>query len=66
MGAVITNGGHICVDLNNIEMTGDQQRELLRAVEQVVIEHLGRMAASAKVVTITMAPNNGAGIVRGA
>ncbi len=40
-------------------MTGDQQRELLRAVEQVVIEHLARIAAGSKVVTITMAPNNG-------
>ena len=64
MGAVITTGGHICVDLQNIEMTGDQQRELLRAVEEVVVRHLARIAAGAKIVTITMGPNNGAGVVK--
>jgi hypothetical protein len=64
MGAVVFSGGHISVDLNDIEMTGDQQRELLRAVETTVVEYLARIAANTKVVTITLAPNNGASPVR--
>jgi hypothetical protein len=63
VGAVVISGGHICVDLKNVEMTGDQQRELLRAVEQTVVEQLARIAAGAKVVTITMGQNNGAGMI---
>lgn len=60
MGDIVFTGGHLCIDLNNIQMSGDQQRELLRAVEQVVITHLAKVAKEAKVVTITMAANNGA------
>jgi hypothetical protein len=51
--------GHLCIDLTNIEMTAVQQQELLQAVQATVVKHLARQFAAAKVVTISMAPNNG-------
>ena len=60
MGAIRLTGGHLCVDLNNIEMTGNEQRELLHAVETTVVAHLAQLATHYKVVTISMAQNNGA------
>ncbi len=60
MGAITSSGGHLCIDLNHVELTGDQQRELLQGVERVVVEHLARFNAGAKIVTITHSPNNGA------
>ncbi|GEP54661.1 hypothetical protein [Reyranella soli] len=60
MGArAALTGGHLCIDLTNIEMTGAQQQELLQAVQATVVKHLARQFASAKVITISMAPNNG-------
>lgn len=60
MGArAALTGGHLCIDLTNIEMTGAQQQELLQAVQATVVKHLARQFASAKVVTISMAANNG-------
>jgi len=59
MGKIVSRAGHICIDLSNVEMSGDQQRELLRAVEATVVAHLARVFVQHKVVSITMSPNNG-------
>jgi hypothetical protein len=50
-------GGHLCIDLTNIEMSTDDQQALLAAVQQTVIDHLARHSEPAKVVTISLAPN---------
>ncbi len=52
-------GGHLCIDLTNIEMSGEDQQDLLRAVKETVVMHLARQSAVANVVTISMSPNNG-------
>ena len=52
-------GGHLCIDLSNIEMSGTDQQDLLRAVQATVVAHLARQSAVSKVVTISMSPNNG-------
>ena len=52
-------GGHLCVDLTNIEMSGEDQQDLLRAVQTTVVSHLARQSIASKVVTISMSPNNG-------
>jgi hypothetical protein len=52
-------GGHLCIDLTNIEMSGEEQQDLLRAVQATVVAHLARQSAVSKVVTISMSPNNG-------
>ena len=52
-------GGHLCIDLTNIEMSGEDQQDLLRAVQNTVVAHLARQSAMSKVVTISMSPNNG-------
>ena len=38
-------GGHLCIDLTNIEMSGDDQQDLLRAVQATVVAHLARQSA---------------------
>ena len=50
-------GGHLCIDLTNVEMSTDDQQALLAAVQQTVIDHLARHSEPAKVVTISLAPN---------
>jgi hypothetical protein len=50
-------GGHLCIDLTNIEMTTDDQQALLAAVQETVVAHLARHSEPAKVVTISLAPN---------
>jgi len=50
-------GGHLCIDLTNIEMSADDQQALLAAVQQTVVDHLARHSELAKVVTISLAPN---------
>lgn len=52
-------GGHLCIDLTNIEMTSEQQQGLLRAVQATVVGYLAKQSAISRVVTISMAPNNG-------
>ena len=52
-------GGHLCIDLTNIEMSPSDQQELLAAVQATVVAHLARHSEAAKVVTISMAPSNG-------
>ena len=52
-------GCHLCIDLTNIEMSGDDQQELLRAVQATVVAQLARQSAMSRVVTISMSPNNG-------
>ena len=54
-------GGHLCIDLTNIEMSDEDQQDLLRAVQTTVVAHLARQSAMSKVVTISMSPNNGRG-----
>jgi hypothetical protein len=52
-------GGHLCIDLTNIEMSPSDQQELLAAVQTTVVTYLSQRSEAAKVVTISMAPNNG-------
>lgn len=59
MGARASRVGHLCVDLGHIEMTGDEQQELLRTVQAAVIGHLAKVASHYKVITISLSPNNG-------
>ena len=35
-------GGHLCIDLTNIEMSADYQQALLAAVQATVVDHLAR------------------------
>jgi hypothetical protein len=51
-------GGQLCIDLANLEMSAEQQQELLVAVQTTVVKHLASRSAT-KVVAITMSPNNG-------
>lgn len=60
MGTIASSVGHLCIDLSHIEMTGEQQRALLRAVEATVVRHLAEVASHYKIVTISLSPNNGA------
>ena len=60
MGArAALTGGHLSIDLTNIEMTAAQQQELLQEVQATVIRHLARQFSSTTVVAISMSPNNG-------
>jgi hypothetical protein len=60
MGArAALTGGHLCIDLTNIEMTGAQQEELLAAVQATVMEHLARLSEAANVITISMSASSG-------
>ena len=52
-------GGHLCIDLTNIEMSADDQRNLLAAIQATVAAYLASRSEVAKVVTISMSPNNG-------
>ena len=38
-------GGHLCIDLSNIEMSDEDQQDLLRAVQTTVVAHLARQSA---------------------
>ena len=51
-------GGHLCIDLTNIEMSADDQQDLLAAIQAAVVAHLARRSEVAKVVTISMSSNN--------
>ena len=51
-------GGQLCIDLANLEMSAEQQQELLLAVQTTVVKHLASRSAI-KVVAISMSPNNG-------
>jgi hypothetical protein len=53
-----TTGGHLCIDLTNIEMLPEDQQDLLAAVQATIVEYLARRSEVAKVVTISMAPND--------
>ena len=59
MGAIVSAVGHLCIDLSHVEMSGDQQQDLLHAVQATVVGHLAKVASQYKVVTITLGPNNG-------
>ena len=59
MGAIVSRVGHLCIDLSNVEMSGDDQQALLAAVQATVVTHLAKVAPQHKVVTITLGPNTG-------
>lgn len=59
MGAIVSTVGHLCIDLSHVEMSGDQQQDLLHAVQATVVAHLAKVSSHYKVVTITLGPNNG-------
>jgi hypothetical protein len=50
-------GGHLYIDLTHLEMSAEQQQDLLLAVQTTVVKHLA--SQSTKVVAISMSPNNG-------
>lgn len=52
-------GGQLCIDLANLEMSAEQQQDLLLAVQATVVRHLASRPAATRVVAITMSPNNG-------
>jgi hypothetical protein len=52
-------GGQLCIDLANLELSAEQQQDLLLAVQATVIKHLASRPAATKVVAITLSPNNG-------
>jgi len=52
-------GGHLCIDLTNIEMSADDQQDLLAAVQATVMEHLARLSEAANVITISMSASSG-------
>jgi hypothetical protein len=52
-------GGHLCIDLTNIEMSADDQQDLLAAVQATVMEHLARRSEAANVVTISLSASSG-------
>ncbi|MBY0332531.1 MAG: hypothetical protein K2X49_17895 [Acetobacteraceae bacterium] len=58
MGAIRTAGGHLCIDLTKVQMTGEERRDLLDAIQETVVSHLARISARANVVTISMLPDN--------
>ena len=51
-------GGHLCIDLTNIEMSADDQQALLEAVQATVMEHLARQSEAASVITISMSASS--------
>jgi hypothetical protein len=52
-------GGHLCIDLTNIEMSADEQQQLLAAVQATVVAHLARHSEATKVVSISLSPTGG-------
>jgi hypothetical protein len=52
-------GGHLCVDLTNIEMTPDDQQALLAAIQATVMEYLAQRSEAANVITISMSASSG-------
>ncbi|WP_431270032.1 hypothetical protein [Dankookia sp. P2] len=57
-GQVRLSGGHLCIDLTYVQMTGEEQRALLAAVQETVVAHLAMISAASNVVTISMLPDN--------
>ena len=54
-----STGGHLCVDLTNITMSPEDQQGLLSAIQETVVSYLAERSEAAKVVTISLSPNNG-------
>lgn len=52
-------GGHLCLDLSEVELPGPAQQELLGAAQEAVVTQLAQLASGYKVVAISMSPNNG-------
>jgi hypothetical protein len=59
MGGRAITGGHLCIDLGSIEMSGHEQQELMGIVQHAVVTFLVKVSTHAKVVTISMSENNG-------
>ena len=49
--------GHLCIDLSQVNMTGHQQRDLLRRIETTVVDYLAAISSQANVVSITLSPD---------
>lgn len=49
-------GGHLCIDLTNIEMSSDEQQRLLSAVQATVVAHLAQRSEATKVISISLSP----------
>ena len=59
MGAIVSNAGHLHIDLSHVELSGNAQQALLRAVQATVVTQLAHAASHVKVVTISLSQNNG-------
>jgi len=60
MGAIVSAVGHLHIDLSHVQLSGNDQQTLLRAVQATVVTHLAQAASHFKVVTISLSQNNGA------
>jgi hypothetical protein len=58
MGARLVQDGQIVIDLNNVQLTVDQQKALLNAVRATVVSFLAGIAGSPSVVAFSILPNN--------
>lgn len=58
MGDAVWSGGHLCIDLTYVKMSGNDLRSLVSAVQATVVEHLARQSLASNVVTISMMPTN--------
>ncbi|MBK1659380.1 hypothetical protein [Paracraurococcus ruber] len=62
MGFRARGGGHLCIDLAYVQLTGAEQRALLRSVQETVVAHLAKISRTSGLVTISLLPEgNGAG-----
>lgn len=59
MGQIVSSVGHLCIDLGHVELSGHDQQGLLRTVQAAVVTYLADLAASHKVITISLSQNNG-------
>jgi hypothetical protein len=54
----LPEGGQLIVDLTNVQMTPAEYRSLVNAVQATVVGHLARQADNAKIVAVSLLPNN--------
>lgn len=59
MGQIVSTVGHLHIDLSHVELSGDAQHALLKAVQATVVTQLAQAASHFKVVTISLSRNNG-------
>jgi hypothetical protein len=58
VGSARMRGGYLSIDLTNVEMSGDEMRTLVSALQATVVTHLARVSAESRVVTISLLPGN--------